>query len=47
VAAIVGVLTGKHLADRLDPTTSLRWFAGLLVAVALYTAIQATSALVE
>jgi len=47
VAAIAGVLTGKHLADRLDPKSSLRWFAALLVALALYTAIQATSALVR
>jgi uncharacterized membrane protein YfcA len=45
VAAIGGVLAGKHLADRLDPKTSLRWFAALLVAVALYTATHATSAL--
>jgi uncharacterized membrane protein YfcA len=41
IAAIAGVLTGKHLADRLDATRSLRWFAVLLVGVALYTAIQA------
>jgi uncharacterized membrane protein YfcA len=45
VAAIAGVLTGGRLADRLDPERSLRWFAGLLVAVALYTAIRAGSAL--
>lgn len=38
VAAIGGVLTGGRLAGRLDPERSLRWFAGLLVAVALYTA---------
>ena len=44
---IVGVLTGKRIADRLDPRSSLRWFAGLLVAVALYTAIAATTALVS
>jgi uncharacterized membrane protein YfcA len=41
IAAIVGVLTGKHLADRLDAERSLRWFAVLLVGVAMYTAIQA------
>jgi uncharacterized membrane protein YfcA len=46
-AAVVGVLAGKRLADRLDPKTSLRWFAALLVGVAVYTAIQATSALVQ
>lgn len=45
VAAVAGVLTGGRLADRLDAEGSLRWFAGLLVAVALYTAIRAGSAL--
>jgi uncharacterized membrane protein YfcA len=40
VAAIAGVLTGGQLAGRLDPERSLRWFAGLLVAVALYTVIE-------
>ena len=38
VAAIAGVLTGGQIAGRLDATRSLRWFAGLLVAVAIYTA---------
>jgi uncharacterized membrane protein YfcA len=46
VAAIAGVLTGGGVADRLDPKRSLRWFAGLLVAVAAYTAIRAGTALV-
>jgi uncharacterized membrane protein YfcA len=41
IAAIIGVLTGKHIADRLDAERSLRWFAVLLVGVAIYTAIQA------
>jgi uncharacterized protein len=40
-AAIAGVLTGGHVAARLDPRRSLRWFAGLLVAVAVYTAADA------
>jgi uncharacterized membrane protein YfcA len=40
VAAIAGVLTGAHVAGRLDPERSLRWFAGLLVAVAIYTALH-------
>jgi uncharacterized membrane protein YfcA len=40
-AAIAGVLTGGHVAGRLDPRRSLRWFAGLLVAVAVYTAVDA------
>ena len=46
VAAVAGVLTGGRLADRLDAQGSLRWFAGLLVAVALYTGIRAGLALV-
>jgi len=41
VAAIAGVLTGKHVADRLDAERSVRWFAVLLVGIAAYTAIQA------
>lgn len=46
VAAGAGVLAGSRVADRLDPKRSLRWFAALLVAVAVYTAAQATVALV-
>jgi uncharacterized membrane protein YfcA len=45
VSAILGVLWGKHIADRLDPRRSLNWFATLLVAVAAYTALQASIAL--
>lgn len=37
VAAIAGVLTGGRIAGKLDPERSLRWFAGLLVVVAVYT----------
>jgi uncharacterized protein len=44
-SAVLGVVFGSRIADRLDPTRSLRWFAALLVAVAAYTAIQATAAL--
>jgi uncharacterized membrane protein YfcA len=47
VAAIAGVLTGGTVADRLDPERSLRWFAGLLIAVAAYTAIRAGTALTD
>ena len=46
VAAVAGVLTGGSLADRLDPRRSLRAFAALLVLVALYTGLDAASALV-
>ncbi len=45
LAAILGVLVGKRIADRLDAQRSLNWFAALLVGVALYTAIQAGSKL--
>jgi uncharacterized membrane protein YfcA len=45
VAAIAGVLAGGELADRLDAERSLRWFAALLVAVAVYTAVRAGTAL--
>jgi uncharacterized membrane protein YfcA len=45
VAAIAGVLTGGRVADRLDPKRSLRWFAALLVAVAVYTAVSAALSL--
>ena len=44
IAAVAGVLSGGKVANRLDPTRSLRWFAGLLVAVAAYTAIRAGTA---
>jgi uncharacterized membrane protein YfcA len=45
ISAILGVVYGKHIADRLDAQRSLNWFAALLVGVALYTAIQAGSEL--
>lgn len=43
--AVVGVLVGGRIADRIDAERSLRWFAALLVALALYTGIDATVAL--
>ncbi len=45
VAAVAGVVSGGKVADRLDPRRSLRWFAGLLVTVAVYTGARAISAL--
>jgi uncharacterized protein len=45
IASIGGVLTGARVADRLDPRRSLRAFATLLVAVAIYTALRAGLAL--
>lgn len=38
ISALAGVVTGTRVADRLPAQTLLRWFAGLLVAVAVYTA---------
>lgn len=45
IAAVAGVVVGSHIADRLDAQRSLRWFAALLVGVALFTGIQAATAL--
>jgi uncharacterized membrane protein YfcA len=47
VTAIAGVLVGARIANRLDPKRSIRWFAALLVAVAIYTALEATTALIS
>ena len=45
IAAVGGVIVGGRVADRLDAHRSLRWFAALLVAVALYTGTVALFAL--
>lgn len=45
VAAIIGVVAGGRLSGRLDPHRSRVWFAGLLVAVAIYVAIRASLAI--
>ena len=45
VAATAGVMAGKRIGDRLDPKTMQRWFAALLVGVALYTGTRALLAL--
>jgi uncharacterized protein len=45
IAAMAGVLTGTRIADRLPAAALLRWFAGLLVAVAIYTAASSLAAL--
>lgn len=45
LSALAGVVTGTRLADRLPAQTLLRWFAGLLVAVAVYTATTSLLAL--
>lgn len=45
VAAVAGVVAGERVAGRLDGPRSARAFAGLLVAVAVYTAVRAGLAL--
>jgi len=45
VAGLLGVSAGKHLADRLPTHTLVRWFVGLLLALAAYVAIRAGLAL--
>jgi uncharacterized membrane protein YfcA len=45
VAAVAGVITGGRIADRLEASRSLSWFAGLLVAVAGYTAARSAAGL--
>ena len=44
-AALAGALAGSRVAGRTDPATLSRWFAGLLVAVAVYTLVRSMLAL--
>lgn len=46
IAAVIGVVAGGKIADRIDVETSLRSFSILLVAVAMYTAVRAGAALI-
>ncbi|MEX2586752.1 MAG: sulfite exporter TauE/SafE family protein [Actinomycetota bacterium] len=46
VAAVIGVVAGGKIADRIESETSLRWFSTLLLAVAVYTAVRAGAALI-
>lgn len=45
VASLLGVLVGSHLAGKRDAKALQRWFVGLLVIVAVYTAIRSAVAL--
>ena len=47
VSSLAGVLVGGRLAGRHDPSVLQRWFVGLLVAVAAYTAIRSGLALAD
>jgi uncharacterized protein len=40
IAALAGALVGNRVADRLASTDLVRWFAALLVGVALYTIVN-------
>lgn len=45
VASLLGVIIGSHLAGKHDSTSLQRWFVGLLVVVAVYTAVRSGLAL--
>ncbi len=45
LASLVGVVIGAHLAGTKHPASLQRWFVVLLVAVATYTAVQSSLAL--
>ena len=45
VAATAGAMGGKRIADHLEPKSMQRWFAALLIGVALYTGTRALLAL--
>ncbi len=45
LASLLGVVIGTRLARTKDPTSLQRWFIVLLVAVATYTAVQSSLAL--
>ena len=47
LAAAAGAGAGKRVADHLPADAALRWFAGVLVAVALYTGGRAVAGLLE
>lgn len=47
VSSLAGVLVGGRLAGRHDPSKLQRWFVGLLVAVAVYTAVRSGLALAD
>jgi uncharacterized protein len=47
VASLLGVVVGSRVSSTRDPRQLQRWFVGLLVVVALYTALQSTLALLD
>jgi uncharacterized membrane protein YfcA len=45
IASLIGVIVGSRLASKHDSSSLQRWFVGLLVVVALYTAVRSGLAL--
>jgi uncharacterized membrane protein YfcA len=45
IASLIGVVVGSRLAGTRDSSSLQRWFIGLLVAVAIYTAVRSGLAL--
>jgi uncharacterized membrane protein YfcA len=45
VASLIGVVVGSRLAGTRDSSSLQRWFVGLLVVVAVYTAVRSGLAL--
>jgi uncharacterized membrane protein YfcA len=45
LAALAGATVGTRVATRVDPNRLMTWFAGLLVAVAVYTALASAHVL--
>ncbi len=45
IASLLGVVIGTHLASTRDSVSLQRWFVGLLVVVAVYTAVRSGLAL--
>jgi uncharacterized protein len=45
IASLLGVMVGSRLASTRDPSSLQRWFVGLLVVIASYTAVSSVIAL--
>ncbi len=45
IASLLGVIVGSRLASTRDSSSLQRWFVGLLVVVAAYTAVRSGLAL--
>lgn len=45
IAGVIGSVLGSHFSERVSPDRLTRWFVWLLIAVAIYTAVQSSMAL--